>query len=36
MMEYVFAKWPYILSSTVLFGTGVGSAYYAPSWPSST
>ncbi|MCW5659625.1 MAG: DUF2269 domain-containing protein [Burkholderiaceae bacterium] len=27
-MEYQLAKWLHILSSTVLFGTGVGSAYY--------
>lgn len=27
-MDYVFVKWVHILSSTVLFGTGVGSAYY--------
>jgi uncharacterized membrane protein len=27
-MEYLFAKWLHILSSTVLFGTGVGSAFY--------
>ena len=27
-MEYVIAKWLHILSSTVLFGTGIGSAYY--------
>jgi uncharacterized membrane protein len=28
MSEYVVAKWIHILSSTVLFGTGIGSAYY--------
>lgn len=28
MIEYVPAKWLHILSSTVLFGTGIGSAYY--------
>jgi uncharacterized membrane protein len=27
-MEYVLAKWLHILSSTFLFGTGVGSAFY--------
>ncbi len=27
-MDYLFLKWLHILSSTVLFGTGVGSAYY--------
>ena len=27
-MEYLFVKWLHILSSTVLFGTGVGSAFY--------
>ena len=27
-MEYVIVKWLHVLSSTVLFGTGVGSAYY--------
>jgi uncharacterized membrane protein len=27
-MEYLIAKWLHILSSTVLFGTGIGSAYY--------
>jgi uncharacterized membrane protein len=27
-MEYAVAKWLHVLSSTVLFGTGVGSAYY--------
>jgi uncharacterized membrane protein len=27
-MEYVVVKWLHILSSTVLFGTGIGSAYY--------
>ena len=27
-MEYVIVKWLHILSSTVLFGTGLGSAYY--------
>lgn len=27
-MEYVIAKWLHILSSTLLFGTGLGSAFY--------
>ena len=27
-MEYLIVKWLHILSSTVLFGTGIGSAYY--------
>jgi uncharacterized membrane protein len=27
-MEYQIAKWLHILSSTLLFGTGLGSAYY--------
>lgn len=27
-MEYVIVKWLHILSSTLLFGTGLGSAYY--------
>jgi uncharacterized membrane protein len=27
-MEYLIAKWLHILSSTFLFGTGVGSAFY--------
>lgn len=27
-MEYLIAKWLHILSSTILFGTGIGSAYY--------
>ncbi len=27
-MSYLIAKWLHILSSTVLFGTGIGSAYY--------
>ena len=27
-MEYLIVKWAHILSSTVLFGTGLGSAYY--------
>ncbi|WP_349254856.1 DUF2269 domain-containing protein [Roseateles cellulosilyticus] len=27
-MDYIVAKWLHILSSTLLFGTGLGSAYY--------
>lgn len=27
-MEYLVVKWLHILSSTVLFGTGLGSAFY--------
>ena len=27
-MEYVVVKWLHILSSTILFGTGIGSAFY--------
>jgi uncharacterized membrane protein len=27
-MEYVIVKWIHILSSTFLFGTGIGSAFY--------
>lgn len=27
-MEYLVAKWVHVLSSTLLFGTGLGSAYY--------
>ena len=27
-MEYVIVKWLHILSSTLLFGTGLGSAFY--------
>jgi uncharacterized membrane protein len=27
-MEYLLLKWLHVLSSTVLFGTGVGSAFY--------
>ncbi len=27
-MEYLLVKWAHILSSTLLFGTGVGSAFY--------
>jgi uncharacterized membrane protein len=28
MSDYVFVKWLHILSSTFLFGTGIGSAFY--------
>ena len=27
-MEYLIAKWVHILTSTILFGTGVGTAFY--------
>jgi uncharacterized membrane protein len=27
-MEYAFAKWLHVVSSTILFGTGLGSAFY--------
>ena len=27
-MTYLFLKWVHIISSTILFGTGIGSAYY--------
>ncbi len=27
-MEYLLLKWLHILSSTILFGTGIGSAFY--------
>lgn len=27
-MEYAIVKWLHVLSSTLLFGTGIGSAYY--------
>ena len=27
-MDYLTLKWIHVLSSTILFGTGVGSAYY--------
>ena len=27
-MEYLAVKWLHIVSSTILFGTGIGSAYY--------
>ena len=28
MTEYLVVKWLHVLSSTILFGTGIGSAYY--------
>ncbi|HUP30500.1 MAG TPA: DUF2269 domain-containing protein [Usitatibacter sp.] len=28
MSEYLVAKWIHLLSSTILFGTGIGSAFY--------
>ena len=28
MSEYLVAKWLHVLSSTILFGTGIGSAFY--------
>ena len=27
-MEYLIAKWIHVLSSTILFGTGIGTAFY--------
>jgi len=27
-MEYLIAKWAHVVSSTLLFGTGIGSAFY--------
>jgi len=27
-MEYLFLKWLHIISATILFGTGIGSAFY--------
>lgn len=27
-MEYLLVKWVHIISSTILFGTGIGSAFY--------
>lgn len=27
-MEYVIVKWLHVLASTILFGTGIGSAFY--------
>lgn len=27
-MDYLLAKWVHVMSSTVLFGTGIGSAFY--------
>ena len=29
MTEYIVVKWLHVLSSTILFGTGLGSAFYA-------
>ncbi len=28
MTDYLIVKWLHILSSTLLFGTGIGTAYY--------
>src|ERR1044071_3610334 len=28
VMEYLIVKWLHVLSSTLLFGTGIGSAWY--------
>lgn len=28
MIDYIIAKWLHILSSTLLFGTGIGTAFY--------
>lgn len=28
MTDYLFVKWLHVLSSTVLFGTGIGTAFY--------
>jgi uncharacterized membrane protein len=28
MSEYLIVKWVHVLSSTILFGTGIGSAFY--------
>lgn len=28
MMDYILLKWIHVLSATVLFGTGIGSAFY--------
>lgn len=28
MSEYLVAKWVHVLSSTILFGTGIGTAFY--------
>src|SRR5690606_33662322 len=27
-MDYLFMKWLHVLSSTILFGTGIGTAFY--------
>jgi uncharacterized membrane protein len=27
-MDYIFLKWIHVVSSTILFGTGIGSAFY--------
>lgn len=27
-MDYLFVKWLHVLSSTILFGTGIGTAFY--------
>ncbi len=27
-MDYIFIKWVHVISSTILFGTGLGSAFY--------
>lgn len=37
-MDYVTVKWLHVLSSTVLFGTGIGSAYYllVATWSRDT
>lgn len=28
MTAYIVAKWIHVLTSTLLFGTGIGSAFY--------
>jgi len=28
MMDYILIKWIHVVSSTILFGTGIGSAFY--------
>jgi len=37
-MDYITVKWLHVLSSTVLFGTGIGSAYYllVATWSRDT
>jgi uncharacterized membrane protein len=37
-MDYLTVKWLHVLSSTVLFGTGIGSAFYllAATWSRDT